>query len=123
MRSGFMTLVMSLVGALLAWMGCFVAVYLLSALGCARNLAAFAPGSLPLTRSLSIVAVAGTAAFTAWLLRRARKLLRTADEPATDGYHPNPRRFAPFVSLLGAVLALIALAWLALPPLLLPSDC
>jgi hypothetical protein len=123
MRLGFTTLVLYMLGTLLAWMGCFVCVYVLAALACARDLDAYAPGGVPLVNVLTIATFVATAALTIAISWHAGKSLRSTSTPPPDEKRGVYARFVPFVALAGGVLALIALAWLALPLLLLPLGC
>jgi hypothetical protein len=120
-RERFAPIVLYLLGALLAWMGCFVGVYVLAALACARGFAAFALGGLPVVKLFSVVLVLAAATLSAWIVRRAHAAL--GREKAGDGAARDARAFVPFVALGGGVLVLIALLWLALPPLLLSAQC
>jgi hypothetical protein len=121
MSTRFSVILVYLLATLLAWLGCFVVVYVFVAVACARGLAA--AGALPLIQALCIGTILATAALTVWSVWRARKRLRALE--STPGSDPGVAyaRFVPFVALAAGVLVLIALAWLALPPLLLPLGC
>jgi hypothetical protein len=101
-----------LTGGLLIWLTTFCFVYVFAAVACARRFADVQiadVGIIPLTTTLaSLLAGAATAA----LITFARKRLR---DEQVDAH----ARFIDFVALAVSAIALVALVWLALPPLMI----
>lgn len=102
--------------ALLTWAAYFLFVYVGIALACTRELAADTRIAgfrlIPLVAGIAfVVALALTGAFTIAAWRRQRSTTTSS------------RRFIGFVSWVLGLLALAALAWTTLPPLLLDTGC
>jgi hypothetical protein len=103
--------------SLLIWMADFLFVYVFAALACARRFAhaeLFGIGIVPFVTSTSTVLAGLATTVVIWLSVR-----RLGEERAVD---PNTR-FIRRVTLGVSVLVLVALALLALPPLLTEVRC
>lgn len=99
-----------IVGALLVWLANFVIVYVFAALACARGFAAIRLIGVPIVPAVTTVSLLAAAAATIVLLRKGAIKAR-------DAAQSEHSRFIGFVALMTSVLAIIALALLALPPL------
>jgi hypothetical protein len=108
MNRRFTSTTFLLTGALLVWMADFAFVYVFTAVACARN---FAQLVTPVTTAASLSA----GAVTLWLLHRG---YRAHQASAIDEHG----RFIAFVTLATSIVALVALAMLILPPLLV-AEC
>jgi hypothetical protein len=106
----FLTTTFLIVGALLAWMGAFVLVYVFAALACAKQFAHIHILGVPIVPVVSSITCILTAALTVALLRRGLLLFR---DQAADEHD----RFIGFVALATSAIAIFALVLLALPPL------
>jgi hypothetical protein len=98
-------------GSLLAWLSCFVSIYVLTALACARGWAdlRFAGlGIVPATWALLLLVAAGCTGALATLALRRRRRAQGRDSNA---------RFIDFLALSLGLFALFALLWMALPAL------
>jgi hypothetical protein len=103
--------------SLLIWMADFLFVYVLAALACARRFThaqAFGIDIVPLAATTSTVLAALATAGVMWIA--ARRLRR---ETAAD----SDTQFIRSVTLGVSVLVLVALVWLALPPLITQARC
>lgn len=102
---------------LLIWMANFLFAYVFAAVACARrfsHMQAFGLPLVPLATTVSSFLSCVATATIIWLaLRRMRR------EPTTDAH----TAFIRFLSLAVSTLALVAIVWLALPPLLLHEGC
>jgi hypothetical protein len=101
---------------LLIWMADFLFVYVFAALACARRFAhaeVFGVGIVPFATVIA-TAVAGLA--TAVVMWSAARRLQ---EGSTDGHS----RFIFFVTAAAGGLGLIALLWVAIPALVLSTNC
>lgn len=100
-------------GGLLVWAADFLFVYVFAALACARGFVDQRVAGFPIVpfaiTLASIVALLATAALMWRALRRAHGNAR-ADEHS---------RFILFLAIALSALALVAIVWTALPPLLL----
>lgn len=115
MKHRFTATALYLWSSLLIWMSTFLTVYVFAALACARHFAdarLLGLGVVPLVTTIVTFAAAG---ITAYLLRAAYRRMHTMDDEHA--------RFIHFVVLATSALALIGLMYLALPPLLLASQC
>ncbi len=99
---------------LLAWLACFTGVYLVGALACARGFAGVRWAGVGITTLLTALLVLAAAAFTAWRIASARRLLRGS---------PEEQKFSAFLasSLAGLVLLGLVLVWL--PVLVVRPPC
>jgi hypothetical protein len=102
---------------LLIWMGNFLFAYTFAALACARRFAdreIFGVAIVPLVSSASSILAGLAIGAVMWI--RVRRL---RDDPGADANS----RFINLVTLGAGALALLALVWIALPPLLANSRC
>jgi uncharacterized membrane protein len=113
----FMSTAFFVWSGLLIWMGNFLFVYVFAALACARRfsqLKMLGFGIVPFVTTVS--SILATVAILAIMARAARRLHAAS--------HADPHsRFIGFVTMGTAALTLIALAWVALPPLITKVDC
>ena len=103
--------------SLLIWMADFLFVYVFAALACARGFAnseLFGISIVPLVTTASTLLAALATAAVIWMAASRLRRKSTADRHA---------RFIHRVALGAGVLALLALAWLALPPLIAVARC
>lgn len=102
---------------LLVWAADFLLVYVFAALACARGFAHLQIAGFSIvpfvTTLVSIVALLATAALMWPALRRAR------NGPSSDQHS----QFILFLAIALSALALIAIVWTGLPPLLLRVGC
>jgi hypothetical protein len=102
---------------LLIWTADFLFVYIFSALACARRFGDITVAGLPIvpvsTTLVSLVALTCTVAVMRVALKRER-----ADSPSGE-----PSKLIRFLALALGALAVIAIVWSALPPLVLRSHC
>ena len=103
-------------GGLLAWAGYFLLVYVLIALACERGFADARIGGVALVPFVAVTALVPALAVTVWLATWARRRARLEEAPAGS-------RFADFLGWALGALAVLALAWTALPSLLLRTGC
>jgi hypothetical protein len=101
--------------ALLIWVAGFLLVYVGIALACERGFADVEVAGIPFIPLLAAFAFAVTLALTIVVIRAARRRQRTASERTA--------RFVGFVASVLGLLALAAIGWSALPPLLLFTGC
>jgi hypothetical protein len=104
-------------GAVLIWIGNFLFVYVFAALACARRfsqLQVVGVDIVPLVSSASSILAALAVILLMWT---ARRRLRDELSAATHS------RFISLVTLGLGGLALVALLWVALPPLLMDAAC
>ncbi|HEY8537561.1 MAG TPA: hypothetical protein VIL28_01770 [Steroidobacteraceae bacterium] len=99
-------------GSLLIWLLTFALVYVFAALACARGFAGMRLGGMPLVPAVTTVCVLLAAIGTLWLVRRGLRYGRTQEAEEHS-------RFVGFVASASGVLALLALVWVGLPPLLI----
>jgi hypothetical protein len=111
-QHAFVATAVFITGALLAWLGAFVIVYVFAALACARNFAGATILNVPIVPAVTTLTCVLTATVTVILLRRGAAALRAR---AVDEHE----RFIGFVAFATSGLALFALILLALPPLLI----
>jgi hypothetical protein len=104
--------------SLLIWMADFLFVYVFAALACARRFADVQGfgglGIVPVAATTATLLAALATACLAWFAARRLRQESTAD-PHTQ--------FIRSVTFGTSVLVLIALAWLALPPLIAQARC
>lgn len=101
----------------LIWMGNFLFVYVFAALACAQRIAdmeLLGFGIVPFATTASSILAAVA------ILVVMRTAARRWHAESTSDTHS---RFIRFVTLGSAALALVALAWVALPPLLATTAC
>lgn len=102
-------------GGLLVWAAYFLLVYVVAALACERGFADVRVAGIDVLPFVTVAGLALSVAATAALLIVTRR-----------GARVEPGRGARFADLLGwtvGLLALLALAWTALPHLLLRTGC
>jgi hypothetical protein len=103
--------------SLLIWIADFLFVYVLAALACARgfvHVELFGIGIVPLLTTSSTV-LAGLATGGVMLVAAGRVRREEAADPNTQ--------FIRSVTLGASALVLVALVWLALPPLIAQARC
>lgn len=103
--------------SLLIWMADFLFVYVFAALACARRFVdadLFGIGIVPLVTTTATLLAALTTAAVMWIAAR-----RVCQETTAD---PNTQ-FIRSVTLGASALVLLALLWLALPPLIVEARC
>ena len=103
--------------SLLIWMADFLFVYVFAALACARrfvHLELFGVGIVPFATTTSTVLAALATGSVVWIAAG-----RVRREEAAD---PNTQ-FIRSVALGAGALVLVALVWLALPPLIAQARC
>jgi hypothetical protein len=114
-RPTFTVTTFRLWSALLAWAAYFLLVYVAIALACERGFADLRILGVPVVPAVTggtfLVAFGVTGAFAAAAHRRERQATTTA------------RRFLEFVTCVLGMLALAAIAWTTLPPVLLDTGC
>lgn len=102
---------------LLVWAADFLFIYVFAALACARGFAHLRIAGFPIvpvaTTLASILALLVTAAMAWFALQRAR------GGPSSDQHS----QFILFLALALSALAMIAIVWSSLPPLLLRVGC
>jgi hypothetical protein len=103
-------------GGLLAWASYFLVVYVLVALACERGFADARIGGVAFVPFVAIAALVPALAVTVWLATRAQRRARVDVAPAGS-------RFADFLGWALGALAVLALAWTALPSMLLRTGC
>jgi hypothetical protein len=106
-----------LCSGLLIWIGNFLFVYTFAALACAWRFAhvkVFGFDIVRLASSASSILAALAIVAVMWTMAR-----RLRDEPSSDAHS----RFVRLVTLGAGGLALLALVWIALPPLLANEGC
>ena len=108
----FVPTIVSIVGALLAWMGAFTFIYVFAAIACAKQFADAQILGLPIVPVVSSVICILTAVLTGFLLRKGVMLFRAQ---AADEHE----RFIGFVAFATSAIAIFALVLLALPPLVM----
>ena len=102
-------------GGLLVWAAYFLAVYVVAALACARGFAGVRVAGLDVVTFVSAAGLVVSVAVTAALVIVTRR--RALAEPARGA------RFADRLGWTLGLLALLALAWTAVPHLLLRTGC
>jgi hypothetical protein len=116
-KHGFAATTLFIWSSLLIWMTDFLFVYVFAALACARSFAhvqLLGLGIVPVAATTATVLSALATACVAWFAAGRLRREMTAD-PHTQ--------FIRSVTLGASVLVLIALAWLALPPLIAQARC
>ncbi|HEX5650948.1 MAG TPA: hypothetical protein VFX69_14925 [Steroidobacteraceae bacterium] len=103
-------------GGLLAWASYFLVVYVLVALACERGFADARIGGVAFVPFVAIAALLPALAVTVWLALSALRRARLDVAPAGS-------RFADFLGWALGALAVLALAWTALPSMLLRTGC
>jgi hypothetical protein len=101
--------------ALLTWAAYFLVVYVGVAVACERGFADLRVAGVRFVPLLVGATFAASLILTVWYTLAARRRYRTADSDSA--------RFVGFVSSILGLLALAALAWSTLPPLLLDTGC
>lgn len=102
---------------LLIWLTNFLFVYVFAALACARGFFAtswFGIGIVPLATTLSTVVAAIATGLVVWRTARRMRSESTADAPS---------QFIRFLTVAAGALSIVALVWVAMPPLLLSVRC
>jgi hypothetical protein len=111
-QHAFGTTTLSIVGALLAWLGAFVIVYVFAAVACAKGFADVQFWGLPIVPVITTLTCVLTAVLTIVLMQKSRARLRNAAAGAHE-------RFIGFVAFATSAIAIIALVLLVLPPLVM----
>lgn len=104
-------------GGLLVYALDFLFVYIFAALACAKRFAEARWLGMPLVPLVTTIAgllAAAAVGFVMWTAVRRNRAEPDADEQT---------RFIRFLAIAGGGLALVALLWLSLPPLLLANAC
>jgi len=101
-----------IVGALVAWLGAFLVVYVFAAIACAKGFAHVRILGLPIVPVVTTLTCLFTAGITIVLMRKVGARLRT--EAASEH-----ERFIGFVAFATSAIAIFALVLLALPPLVM----
>lgn len=104
-------------GVLLVWAADFLFLYVFAAIACARGLLPGEAAGFAILPSVGVLASGIAILATALLMRTALRRIRKS--AASDSV----ARFIDFLVLALGALALIAIVWTALPPLLLRQDC
>jgi hypothetical protein len=110
----FLTTTLFVVGAPLAWLGAFTAVYVFAALACAKGFANVQLFGLPIVPVVTTATCALTSVIAIMLLRRGAARLRAR---ASNEHE----RFIGFIALATSAIALIAFVLLASPPLMMTA--
>jgi hypothetical protein len=103
-------------GGLLIWAADFLFVYVFAAVACARR---FADAEIA---GLRLVPVATSLASIAASIATLVLILRAVRRAHGGDYVDESSRFIQFLAIALGALALVAIAWTALPPLMLRSD-
>lgn len=102
---------------LLIWAADFLFIYVLAALACARGFAATEIAGVRLVPFAAMLATLLALAGTAAVMWSARQRTRRASD------RDRPAEFVSFLVLALGALALLAIAWNALPVVMLSSHC
>jgi hypothetical protein len=95
-------------GGLLIWAADFLFIYAFAALACARRFADERIAGFGVVQVATLASSVAALTATAWLMRNARRELR--ERPAA--------RFHAFLAAALSGLAVLAIVWTALPPLM-----
>ena len=102
-------------GGLLIWAAYFLVLYVIVALACERDFADVRVAGFGLVPFVTAVGLVVAIACTGALVLASRRRLRSD--------RPRGARFADVLGWTLGLLALLALLWTALPPLLLRTGC
>jgi hypothetical protein len=116
MEYRFTSTTLLMMGGLLIWGADFLIVYTFAAVACARQFADLELAGLGIIPAVT-VAISAIALVAAALIGRSALRRLQAHNPE------QPRRFIDFLALAVSVLAIIAIAWSALPALLIEEAC
>jgi hypothetical protein len=106
-----------LMGGLLIWIFNFGFVYVFAALACARGFAHVHVMGLNIVPVVTTLATLLSAAATILLVIAARRRDRTSSPAEPNPAEAETRSVISFVTVATSGIALVALVWLALPPL------
>jgi uncharacterized membrane protein len=115
MGRSFTATTLALWGALLAWGAYFLLVYVATALFCERGIADERVFGFRIIPAMVVAAFVVALGITGVLVGTAWRRQRAAGEAS--------RRFLDFVASVLGLLALAALVWTTLPPILLDTGC
>lgn len=114
MESRFTRTTFFIWGGLLIWAADFLFVYVFAALACARGFEHMRIAGVGVVQFMTLAASLAASIGAVLLMRRALSELRSGAPASTCRFHA-------FLSASLSGLALVAIAWSALPPLLSPT--